>query len=143
MSIWKIRPDAGAVMRMQQGTIADALGIVFTEMGDDFVRGTMPVDRRTHQPMGILHGGASVVLAESLGSMAANFCVDTATHYCVGLDINANHIRAVRSGVVTGTARPVHLGKTTQVWEIRIEDEAGRLVCISRLTMAVLARAGA
>lgn len=143
MSIWKIRPDASAVMRMQQGTIADALGIVFTEMGDDFVRGTMPVDRRTHQPMGILHGGASVVLAESLGSMAANFCVDTATHYCVGLDINANHVRAVRSGVVTGTARPIHLGKTTQVWEIRIEDEAGRLVCVSRLTMAVLARSTA
>lgn len=140
VSIWKIRPDAGAVMRMQQDTIAEALGIVFTEMGDDFVRGTMPVDRRTHQPMGILHGGASVVLAESLGSMAANFCVDTATHYCVGLDINANHVRAVRSGVVTGTARAVHLGKTTQVWEIRIEDEAGRLVCVSRLTMAVLAR---
>lgn len=127
-------------MRMQQDTIAEALGIVFTEMGDDFVRGTMPVDQRTHQPMGILHGGASVVLAESLGSMAANFCVDTATHYCVGLDINANHVRAVRSGVVTGTARAVHLGKTTQVWEIRIEDEAGRLVCVSRLTMAVLAR---
>lgn len=142
MSIWKVRPDIAAVMRMQQGTIADSLGIVFTEMGDDYVRGTMPVDRRTHQPMGILHGGASVVLAESLGSMAANLCVDVATHYCVGLDINANHIRAVRSGVVTGTARPVHLGRTTQVWEIRIEDERGALVCLSRLTMAVLARAG-
>lgn len=142
MSIWKVRPDIAAVMRMQQGTIADSLGIVFTEMGDDYVRGTMPVDRRTHQPMGILHGGASVVLAESLGSMAANLCVDVATHYCVGLDINANHIRAVRSGVVTGTARPVHLGRTTQVWEIRIEDERGALVCLSRLTMAVLARSG-
>lgn len=139
MSIWKVRPDVQAVMRMQQNTIADALGIEFSEIGDDYVRGTMPVDRRTHQPMGILHGGASVVLAESLGSMAANLCVDVSTHYCVGLDINANHIRAVRSGVVTGTARPVHLGRTTQVWEIRIEDDAGRLVCVSRLTMAVLA----
>jgi 1,4-dihydroxy-2-naphthoyl-CoA hydrolase len=139
VSIWKVRPDVQAVMRMQQNTIADALGIEFSEIGDDYVRGTMPVDRRTHQPMGILHGGASVVLAESLGSMAANLCVDVSTHYCVGLDINANHIRAVRSGVVTGTARPVHLGRTTQVWEIRIEDDAGRLVCVSRLTMAVLA----
>jgi 1,4-dihydroxy-2-naphthoyl-CoA hydrolase len=140
MSIWKVKPELAAVTRMQRGTIADSLGIEFTEIGDDFVRGTMSVDRRTHQPMGILHGGASVVLAESLGSMAANFCVDVSTHYCVGLDINANHIRAVRAGLVTGTARPVHLGRTTQVWEIRIEDEGGRPVCISRLTMAVLAR---
>jgi len=142
MSIWKVRPELAAVIRLQQGTIADSLGITITEIGEDFVRGTMPVDRRTHQPMGILHGGASVVLAESLGSMAANFCVDVGSHYCVGLDINANHIRAVRSGLVTGTARPVHLGRTTQVWEIRIEDERGRLVCVSRLTMAVLAREG-
>lgn len=142
-SIWKVRPDLDAVQRMQQGTIAGPLGIVITEIGDDFVRGSMPVDARTHQPMGILHGGASVVLAESLGSMAANFCVDVSRHYCVGLDINANHVRAVRSGTVTGTARPVHLGRTTQVWEIRIEDDTGRLVCISRLTMAVLAHGGA
>lgn len=142
MTIWKVRPDLDAVMQMQGHTIAGVLGIAVTEFGDDYVRGTMPVDRRTHQPMGILHGGASVVLAESLGSLAANLCVDVSKFYCVGLDINANHIRAVRSGTVTGTARPVHLGKTTQVWEIRIEDESGRLVCISRLTMAVLAHAG-
>ncbi|MFZ5756237.1 MAG: hotdog fold thioesterase [Pseudomonadota bacterium] len=140
MTIWKIRPDTVAVSQMQEHTIASVLGIRITEFGDDFVRGTMPVDRRTHQPMGILHGGASVVLAESLGSLAANLCVDASKQYCVGLDINANHIRAVRSGVVTGTARPVHLGRTTQVWEIRIEDEAGKLVCLSRLTMAVLER---
>lgn len=140
MTIWKIRPDTVAVSQMQEHTIAGVLGIRITEFGDDFVRGTMPVDRRTHQPMGILHGGASVVLAESLGSLAANLCVDASKQYCVGLDINANHIRAVRSGVVTGTARPVHLGRTTQVWEIRIEDEAGKLVCLSRLTMAVLER---
>lgn len=139
-TIWKIRPDTVAVSQMQEHTIAGVLGIRITEFGDDFVRGTMPVDRRTHQPMGILHGGASVVLAESLGSLAANLCVDASKQYCVGLDINANHIRAVRSGVVTGTARPVHLGRTTQVWEIRIEDEAGKLVCLSRLTMAVLER---
>lgn len=140
MEIWKVRPDTAAVMRMQEGTIAGVLGIEITEFGADYVKGTMPVDRRTHQPMGILHGGASVVLAESLGSMASNLCVDVSRYYCVGLDINANHIRAVRSGTVTGVARPIHLGRTTHVWEIRIEDEGGRLVCLSRLTMAVLAR---
>lgn len=143
MAIWTVKPDVAAVMRMQENTIAGPLGIVITEFGDDYVKGTMPVDRRTHQPMGILHGGASVVLAESLGSMASNLCVDVSRQYCVGLDINANHVRAVRSGTVTGTARPVHLGRTTHVWEIRIEDDAGRLVCISRLTMAVLSREGA
>ena len=142
MEIWKVRPDTAAVMRMQEGTIAAVLGIEITEFGADFVKGTMPVDRRTHQPMGILHGGASVVLAESLGSMASNLCVDVSRFYCVGLDINANHIRAVRSGTVTGIARPIHLGRTTHVWEIRIEDEGGRLVCLSRLTMAVLALDG-
>lgn len=140
--IWKTRPDLAALMRMQEGTIATVIGMTFTEVGDDYIRGTLPVDHRTHQPMGILHGGASVVLAESLGSMAANLCVDTTQQYCVGLDINANHIRPVRTGKVTGTARPLHLGKSTQVWEIRIEDEAGRLTCISRLTMAVLDRGG-
>ena len=132
-------PEVSAVMRMQENTIAGVLGIAITEFGEDYVRGTMPVDQRTHQPMGILHGGASVVLAESLGSMAANLCVDISKYYCVGLDINANHVRAVRTGTVTGTARPIHLGRTTHVWEIRIEDETGRLVCVSRLTMAVLA----
>ncbi|MFZ5723325.1 MAG: hotdog fold thioesterase [Pseudomonadota bacterium] len=140
MTIWKVKPDLAAVRQMQERTMVSTLGIEFTEIGDDYVRGTMPVDSRTHQPMGILHGGASVALAESLGSMAANLCVDTAHQYCVGLDINANHIRGIRGGIVTGTARPAHLGRTTQVWEIRIEDGAGRLVCLSRLTMAVLDR---
>lgn len=140
MAIWKVTPDVSALRQMQERTIAHVLGIEFTGFGDDYLTGTMPVDNRTHQPMGILHGGASVVLAESLGSMAANLCVDVSKQYCVGLDINANHVRAVRSGVVTGTARPVHLGRSTQVWEIRIEDEGGRLVCLSRLTMAVLDR---
>lgn len=143
VAIWKVKPDVGMVQRMQQNTIADSLGIMITEFGDDYVKGTMPVDCRTHQPMGILHGGASVVLAESLGSMASNLCVDTTRQYCVGLDINANHIRAVRNGLVTGTARPVHLGRSTHVWEIRIEDEGGKLVCLSRLTMAVMSREGA
>jgi uncharacterized protein (TIGR00369 family) len=112
------------------------LDIKLVELGDDYIRGSMPVDRRTHQPMGLLHGGASVVLAESLGSLGANLCVEQGK-YCVGLDINANHLRSVRSGLVTGTARPIHIGRSTQVWQIEIADEEGRVVCISRLTMAV------
>ena len=98
----------------------------------------MPVDHRTRQPFGLLHGGASVALAETLGSVAANYCVDMTRFYCVGQEINANHLRSVRSGRVTGTARPIHLGGRSQVWDIRIEDEAGRLSCVSRLTMSVL-----
>ncbi|MEG3183777.1 hotdog fold thioesterase [Lysobacter erysipheiresistens] len=115
----------------------EPLGIVFTEIGPDFVRGTMPVDERTRQPYGLLHGGASVLLAETLGSSAGNLCVPDGK-VCVGIEINANHVRAARDGVVTGTARPVHVGGRTQVWEIRIEDAAGELVCISRLTLAVI-----
>lgn len=139
MSIWYNEPELEQLNAGQKkNTIAEVIGIEITEMGDDFLRGTMPVDNRTHQPMGILHGGASVVLAESLGSMAANLCVDTTKHYCVGLDINANHLRAIRSGMVIGTAKPIHLGRSTQVWEIKIEDEQGKPICISRLTMAVL-----
>lgn len=140
MSIWYRKPTLAEANQFNETTILGVIGIRFTEVGDDYITGTMPVDTRTHQPFGILHGGASVVLAESLGSLAANFCVDGEKYYCVGLDINANHLRSVRSGVVTGTARPVHLGKSTQVWEIKIVDEAGKSVCISRLTMAVLGR---
>ena len=114
------------------------LDIVLTEIGDDFVRGTMPVDQRTHQPYGLLHGGASVALAETLGSFGSMLCCDPQTERAVGIDINANHVRAVTSGRVTGTARPLHIGRSTHVWEIRIEDEAGKLVCISRLTTAVV-----
>lgn len=123
-----------------QGCMVEHLGIEITEIGDDFLRATMPVDHRTMQPMGLLHGGASVALAETLGSTAAYGCIDPARQQAVGLEINANHVRAVRGGTVTGTARPLHLGRTTQLWEIRIEDDRGRLVCISRLTMAVLAQ---
>lgn len=119
------------------------LGIVMTEIGDDYLKATMPVDHRTHQPFGLLHGGASVALAESLGSMGAYLCVDPTLYNVVGLEINANHIRAVREGHVTGTARPIHIGKSTQLWEIRITDEADKLVCISRITLAVLAKASA
>ncbi|MDV3467292.1 hotdog fold thioesterase [Stenotrophomonas sp. C3(2023)] len=124
---------------LSRNTVIAQLGIVFTAAGDDWLQATMPVDARTHQPYGILHGGASVVLAETLGSSAGNLCVDTAEQVCVGLEINANHVRAKRDGVVTGTARAIHVGRSTQLWDIRIEDEQGRLVCTSRLTLAVVA----
>ncbi|MGX9718589.1 hotdog fold thioesterase [Stenotrophomonas acidaminiphila] len=124
--------------RLSRGTLIDHLGIVFTAAGEDWLQATMPVDERTRQPYGLLHGGASVVLAETLGSSAGNLCVDAASQVCVGLEINANHLRAARSGVVTGTARALHVGRTTQVWEIRIDNEAGKPVCISRLTLAVV-----
>lgn len=140
MTLWKAPADLDLIRSWQKDTLDQTLGIEITEIGEDFVRGTMPVDARTRQPFGLLHGGASVVLAETLGSTAANLCLEPGTAVAVGLDINANHIRAVTGGHVTGTARPVHVGRTTQVWEIRIEDEAGRLTCISRLTMAVTPR---
>lgn len=114
------------------------LGIEYLELGEDCLTGRMPVDHRTTQPFGLLHGGASCVLAESLGSVAANLVVNPETHYCLGLDINANHLRSVASGWVIGKARPIHIGRRTHVWEIRIEDESEKLVCISRLTMAVM-----
>jgi 1,4-dihydroxy-2-naphthoyl-CoA hydrolase len=138
MSIWHTPLSVEQLNSRQERTLLDSLGIRFTEIGDDFVRGTMPVDERTHQPYGLLHGGASVALAETLGSTGANLCVDPNRQRCVGQEINANHLRSMRRGEVTGTARPVHLGGRSQVWSIEIEDEAGALVCISRLTMAVL-----
>lgn len=120
-------------------TLIGRLGIAVTEIGADFVRGTMPVDARTRQPYGLLHGGASVALAETLGSLGAMMCVE-ANELAVGLDINANHVRGIGAGTVSGTARPLHIGRTTQVWEIRIVDDAARLVCIARLTVAVVPR---
>lgn len=120
--------------------MAEHLGIVFTRVGPDFLEAQMPVDARTHQPMGLLHGGASVALAETLGSVAATCCVDMSKQFCVGLEINANHLRGVREGVVTGVTRPIHIGKKTQVWEIRITNQKEELVCISRITLAVLDR---
>jgi len=125
---------------LSRNTAIASLGIVFSAAGDDWLQATMPVDERTRQPYGILHGGASVVLAETLGSSAGNLCCSEG-RVCVGIEINANHVRGVRSGTVTGTARPIHVGVSTQVWEIRIEDEAGRLACISRLTLAVVPKA--
>ena len=130
--------DINAINARARGSLVEHVGIVVTAAGDDWLRGTMPVDARTRQPYGLLHGGASVVLAETLGSMAGGLCVDPATQAVVGLEINANHLRAAREGVVTGTARAIHVGRSTQVWEIRIENEAGKLVCISRLTLAVI-----
>jgi 1,4-dihydroxy-2-naphthoyl-CoA hydrolase len=118
--------------------MVEHLDIRFSEIGPDYIRATMPVDHRTWQPFGLLHGGASVVLAETLGSVGANCCVDTSRFYGVGQEINANHIRSARSGRVTGTARPVHLGSRSHVWEIRVEDEKQRLTAISRMTLAIV-----
>ena len=128
-----------ALNAMSRGTAMEPLDIVFTELGDDFLRATMPVDTRTRQPYGLLHGGASALLAETVGSSAGMLCVGE-DEGVVGIEINANHLRGVREGRVTATARPLHLGRQTQVWDIRIEDERARLVCVSRLTLAVIAR---
>ena len=139
MAIWAVEnPVVEALNLLSQDTMVSHLGIVFTEIGDDYLRATMPVDSRTVQPMRMLHGGASAALAETLGSVGATLCVDTARYACVGLEINANHIRAVRSGLVTGTARPLHMGRRTHVWQIEIHDEEARLVCVARLTLAVV-----
>ena len=140
MPMWFRPPQLAEFTSIHVGAAVERLGIEFTGVGDDWVSARMPVDARTVQPFGILHGGASVLLAETLGSCAGNLCVDQEKFYCVGLDINANHVRAVREGWVTGVARPLHLGRSTQIWEIRISDAAERLVCIARLTLSVLAR---
>lgn len=139
-AIWRTPATVKDLNALSRGTLIDTLGIVFTEIGDDFLTATMPVDHRTIQPMGLLHGGASVVLAETLGSVAATLCVDRETQFCVGVAINANHVRAVREGQVRGTTRPVHVGLTMQVWKIDIHDADGYLVAVSRLTLSVLRR---
>lgn len=138
MSIWKSSPGLDKLNSWGGDTMMKALGIRITEVGEDFIRGTMPVDGRTHQPFGLLHGGASVALAETLASTGANLACDPQNERAVGLEINANHVGAVTHGTVTGTARPLHLGRSTQVWEVRIKDEAGELVCASRMTCAVI-----
>lgn len=142
MAIWKQTGSLDDINASSRDTLVSTLDIRVIEVGDDFLRGTMPVDARTRQPFGLLHGGASVALAETLGSLAGNLCLDPTKEVAVGLDINANHIRAVTSGLVTGTARPLHVGRSTHVWEIRIEDAQQRLVCISRLTLAVVPKSG-
>ena len=140
MSIWFKPIGLEELNRYQEETLVSRLGIRYTEIGADYLKGTMPVDARTKQPAGILHGGASAALAETLGSTGANLTVERERKLCVGLEINANHVRAMRGGTVIGMARPLHLGSGTQVWEIRIADESERLVCVSRLTLAVLDR---
>ena len=144
MSIWFKPFSLDDVRQAVLGAadLAAHLDIRITEVGPDYLCGTMPVDDRTRQPFGLLHGGASVALAETLGSVASNYCVDSSRFYCVGQEINANHLRSVRAGRVTGTARPIHLGSRSLVWDIRIEDEAGRMTCISRLTRSVLEARG-
>jgi len=137
MSIFRSGFTIDQLNVMSRETAIQTLGIVFTEIGADYVRATMPVDARTHQPFGLLHGGASVLLAETLGSMAGGLCVPDG-QVVVGIEINANHLRGVRNGTVTGTARALHVGRSTHVWEIRIEDECGQLVCVSRITLAVI-----
>jgi 1,4-dihydroxy-2-naphthoyl-CoA hydrolase len=121
-----------------KNSMVEHLGIIYTEIGPESITAKMPVDHRTHQPLGLLHGGASVALAETLGSVAASFSVDHEKYNCVGIEINANHVRSVTNGWVIGTAKPLHLGKSTQIWQIIINNESGELVCISRLTLAVI-----
>lgn len=138
MSIWKSSVTLEQLRERSKDTLMEHLGIEYLEIGDDYLKARMPVDGRTRQPAGLLHGGASVSLAETLGSIAATLCVDGEKKQIVGLEINANHIRSVREGWVTGVTTPIHVGGTTQVWEIRIYDDREKLVCISRLTAAVI-----
>jgi len=137
MAIWKNEPSLDLINKISEKSLSDHLGIVYTEVGDDFLKATMPVDARTLQPFGVLHGGSNCVLAESVGSAAANFCIDNTKYVAVGLDINVNHLRPVKEGLVTGIATPYHLGKSTQVWEIKIFHEEN-LTSISRLTLAIV-----
>ena len=131
--------DLSSINKFSKNTIAEQIGIEFTEIGNDYLIARMPVDHRTHQPFGILHGGASVVLAETLGSIASYLCLtNQQTQAAVGLEINANHIRAVKNGFVYGKVSPIHVGKTTHIWNIDITNEAGKLVCKSRLTVMIL-----
>ena len=138
LMIFKAPVNLETLNTVNLNSLAGQLGIEFIEVGDDFLTARMPVDERTKQPFGILHGGASAALAETVGSVAATLCIDMTQQYAVGLDINANHLKSVRSGFVYGTARPVHLGRRTHVWEIKITDEAQKLVCISRLTLMIV-----
>jgi 1,4-dihydroxy-2-naphthoyl-CoA hydrolase len=140
MSIWFRDYTLAELRPFNEVNMLAHCGLELTEIGPDYLVGRMPVDHRTQQPFGIFHGGATVVLAESLGSISANLVLDPTKQYAVGLEVNANHLRAVRSGWVIGTARPIHLGRSTQVWEIRMMDDQGNASAISRLTMAVLAR---
>ena len=140
MSIWRTQTSVEQLQEHSRNTLAETIGIRVTEVGPDFLRATMPVNPQTHQPMGVLHGGASVALAETVGSLAATMCIDRTLYVCLGQEINANHLRPVSSGTVTATARPYHIGKRSHVWSIEIRDEEEKLVCVSRLTIAVVDR---
>lgn len=138
--IWHQEPTLADLNTRSANTMAENMGIEFTEIGSDYLKAKMPVDRRTKQPLGILNGGASCALVETLASTAANYCVDQAVGYCVGLDLNANHLRSAYNGDVTAITKPIHIGRTTQVWSVDIFDEEGQQICVARMTMAVLQR---
>ncbi|WP_297841872.1 hotdog fold thioesterase [Pseudomonas sp.] len=138
MSLWLNTPVIEQLNAMQKNTIGELLDIRFERFDDNSLTASMVVDQRTHQPYGLLHGGASVVLAETVGSTASYLCIDPSKFFCVGLEINANHLRGLRSGRVTAVAHPVHIGRTTHVWDIRLTSDEGKASCISRLTMAVV-----
>lgn len=140
MSIWYKEMTLADLTLRNKNTLSEHLGIEFIEIGKDYMVAKMPVDHRTKQPIGIMHGGASCVLAETIGSIAANYCVDIEKYYCVGLDINTNHIRSIKEGFVFATAKPYHLGRSTQVWGIEIVNEQKQLISINRLTMTVMSR---
>jgi len=140
VTIWFKEFTPADLNQRGKNTLADFLGIIFTHVGEDTLTATMPANSRTKQPIGIIHGGANVVLAETIASTAANAVLDLDHYYCVGLEINANHIRPVTEGFVTGITRPVHIGRTTQVWHIDIYNEAGKQTCVSRMTASVVPR---
>ncbi len=137
-SIWYRTPEPALIDAMSKGTIDEHLGIKITQVGDDYLSGTMPADKRTFQPYGIVHGGANVVLAETLGSIAGAHVIDTNSLLCLGQEVSATHLRPVSSGMITGTARPIHLGKRSHVWEIRLENDQGKLSCIAKLILAIV-----
>ncbi len=140
MKIWLVDMNLNTLNEFGKNTMLEHLGIEFIEFGENYLKARMPVDHRTIQPAGIMHGGASTVLAETIGSMAANCCVDQSKFYCVGLDINTNHIRSIREGYVTGTAKPFHLGRSSQVWGIEMMNDKDQLISVNRLTMSILAK---
>lgn len=140
-AIWKKEASTDALNKLSANTMGEVLDIKFVEVGDNYLKATMPVDKRTHQPYGLLHGGASAALAETIGSVASALCIND-DQICVGLEINCNHIRGKKDGIVTATAEPLHIGSSTHVWDIKIRDEREKLVCVSRLTVAVLKNKG-
>ncbi len=140
MPSFKLKPSLAQINEQRKNTLIDHLGIQFEEIGDDYIIATMPVDHRTHQPIGILHGGASVVLAETLGSFASSLLLDSPNSYPVGVEINANHLKSVSKGQVTGKVTPIRIGKSIHVWNIEIKNEQGELTCISRLTVMIVNR---